>query len=162
MSKKCQVPLSIFSYSSAFLQHITVLTTLIPLDSLFSLRLQNITLSWFSFSLFDCPFTKFLIGYSSSTSISGLFLSPFYMLCFVCSSYSLHGQLYPLLQIQLTLKLWIYWWLTSTPYSFNPNLLPKSQSHNHNSQLTFTTLSTSRTPCLEHNIFPHHKLYSTS
>ena len=42
-------------------------------------------------------------------------------------------------------------------YYSNLNLLPKSQSHNHNSQLTFTTLSTSKTPCLERNIFPHHK-----
>lgn len=42
-------------------------------------------------------------------------------------------------------------------YYSSPYVLPKSQSHNHNSQLTFTTLSISKTPCLERNIFPHHK-----
>lgn len=104
-----KVPRAFFQSSTSltFLQHLIMLTTVIPFDSLFSFRAQNTTLSWFSFYLSDCPFTNSFFGYTSSISTSHLFLSPF---CFVSSLYALHGQLYPLPHLQWTFKFWIKWW----------------------------------------------------
>ena len=137
-----------------------MLTILIPLDFLFSLRLQNTTLWWehyhgsHSISLTAPSLSSWLaILLPPASQISSLVhftccvLFTLYILsmgnCTHCRRFSWHSN------SEYTGDFHVY-------YS-NPNLLPKSQYHNHNSQLTFTTLSTSKTLCLEHTIFPHHK-----
>lgn len=117
------------SASSTFLQHLIVRTTLTPLDSLFSFRLQNTTLSWFSFYPSNCPFTNLSLATLLPSAPQVFSSGHFTLLYFVCSLDSLHGQFYPLPQLQLTPKFWIYWWLQCLHLqSQSLNLAPISQS----------------------------------